>query len=390
MPDIRIASPSATGRVDVGSEQRDRRASILLVLVALVVVMLAAYALKLTYSVMMPLTLAFFLTVLVYPIHRWLSLRLPWWLQGLSLVVALVVVVAALSMVVGAVWLAVSLMTPKLPGYIDQLQQQWHALQGWAADLGLPVGSGEPGDAGEPGEDDTPAAGGDIVGTLLQTLETFATSVLSFVTLLLLALFFMVLMLSDVPRWRDKARNALPDDRGGDAVEVVRIVAQKVRRFLLVRTLIGAIAGTIAGTWLWLLGVDLALVWGLLFFVFNYIPNIGSVIAAVPPTLIALVQFGPVWTLVTVAGLALNEQFTGNFLDPKLQGRNLDIAPLVVLVSVIFWTWVWGVAGALLAVPITVTLMIICTRIDALRPVALMLSGSRDLETMDENLGAAE
>ena len=386
MPDIRPARPSAARRGDIGPTESSQSFRVLVGLVALLAAMLVAYALKLTYSVTMPLALAFFLAVLVYPIQQWLNHRLPVWLHGLSLFVALVAVIAALSVVVGALWLAVSLMAPKIPGYIDQLQEQWRAMKSWALQMGLPIGSDASGAQAGPAAD---GDDGNIIATLLQTLQTFATSVLSFIWLLVLALFFMILMLGDVDRWRQKALNAFPGGRGSDLVEVVDIVAHKVRVFLLVRTLIGVIAGTIAGTWLWLLGVDLALVWGLLFFVLNYIPNIGSIIASIPPALIAFVQFGPVWTIVTLVGLALNEQVTGNFLDPKLQGRSLDIAPLVVLVAVIFWTWVWGIVGALLAVPITVTLMIACARTRALRPLALMLSGSSDPGSMDQKLDAA-
>jgi AI-2 transport protein TqsA len=341
----------------------------------------------LTYSVTMPLALAFFLAVLVHPVQHWLALRLPRWLSGLSLVVAVVVVVAALSVVVGAIWLAGELMAPKLPQYIDQLKQQWQSLKGWASQLGVPAAPAPGAGAGEAAEGQE--AGPDIFSNVLQTLQTFAASVLSLMSLLALALFFMVLMLGDLGRWRRKLEAALPGGGGRDAIEVVEIVARKVRKFLLVRSLVGIVTGTIAGLWLWFMNVDLALVWGLLFFVLNYIPNIGSIIAGIPPILIAFMTLDLTSALIATAGLMLNEQIMGNFVDPKLQGRNLDLAPLVVLVAVIFWTWVWGVVGALLAVPLTVTGIIACTKVAALRPLALLLSGSSSLEEMEEKLDAS-
>jgi AI-2 transport protein TqsA len=376
--------PPAVVSGDAAEPRRPSR--VLIWLIAALTAMFATYALKLTYSVTMPLALAFFLAVLVYPVQHWLALRLPRWLSGLSLVVAVVVVVAALAVVVGAIWLAGELMAPKLPQYADQLQQQWQAFRGWIGQLGLPLGAGAgEGAGGGQGDEDS---GGGFLSTFLQTVQTFATTVLSFLSLMVLALFFMILMLGDVGRWRRAAENAFPDGGGRAAIDVVRIVAHKVRRFLLVRALIGMISGTVAGLWLWFLGVDLALVWGLLFFVLNFIPNIGSIIAAIPPVLIALLTLGPTWALVALGGLMVNEQVTGNFLDPKIQGRNLDIAPLVVLSSVIFWTWIWGVPGALLAVPLTVTAIIACTKVAALRPLALLLSGSGSVEEMEQKLHA--
>jgi AI-2 transport protein TqsA len=130
--------------------------------------------------------------------------------------------------------------------------------------------------------------------------------------------------------------------------------------------------------------VALAFVWGFLHFLLNFVPNIGSIIAGGAATLFALSQLGLVWGLVVGAGLLVIEQTIGNFLDPKLQGRALEISPLVVLVAVVFWTWAWGPAGALLAMPLTVTLLVTCAHVPALRPVALLLSRTTDEQRLIE------
>ena len=98
--------------------------------------------------------------------------------------------------------------------------------------------------------------------------------------------------------------------------------------------------------WLWLIGVDFALLWGVMFFLFNYAPTVGSIVAGVLATLVALLQLGPLWAAVAAAGMIAIDQAIGNVLDPHLQGRSLDISPLVVLVSVIFWGWIWGLGHA--------------------------------------------
>src|SRR5690606_4682895 len=129
----------------------------------------------------------------------------------------------------------------------------------------------------------------------------------------------------------------------------------------------------IAG-WLLLVGMDLVFLWAILQFVLNYVPTLGSIVAGTFPAVYALVQFGAGKALLVIGGIVLIEQVMGNYVDPRLQGRTLDISPLVVLVSIVFWGWVWGVAGALLAVPLTATIMIVCAHIPALEPVALVLS----------------
>jgi AI-2 transport protein TqsA len=263
-----------------------------------------------------------------------------------------------------------------MPEYADRLQTYWQSLMDWARQIGLPLPTPMSDGNGEEG-------GGNLVGGLTSTLRGFASSIVSFLLLLVLTMFFMLLMLGEGRRWREKAQSAFSDRWGERVVDATRTVARKVRVFLLVRTVVSLISGVVAGVWLWLVGVDLALVWGLLFFVMNYIPNIGSIIAGIPPILIALMQFGPVWAAVAAAGLIAIEQVFGNYLDPKIQGRNLDISPLIVLVSVIFWGWVWGIVGALIAVPMTVSILIACSRIPALRPLALLLSSSADFDQLD-------
>jgi AI-2 transport protein TqsA len=126
------------------------------------------------------------------------------------------------------------------------------------------------------------------------------------------------------------------------------------------------------------MGVDFAPFWAVLVFFLNYLPNVGSIIAVTLASLLAFVQFGAGWALLVAAGLTIIDQLLGNFLDPRLQGRTLNVSSLVVLLSVIFWGLIWGVVGALLAVPLTVTIMLICAQVPALEPVAVLLGGGPD------------
>jgi AI-2 transport protein TqsA len=192
---------------------------------------------------------------------------------------------------------------------------------------------------------------------------------------LALVFFFTLLMLIEASSWRRKTEVALHRWQTAAVLGMMPVVAQKVRWFMLIRTVVGIVSGLLATAWLWLLGVDFAPFWGLLFFLLNYLPSIGSIIAGIPPTLLAFVQLGFGWAVLAAGGLIVMEQIIGNFLDPRLQGRTLNVSSVVVLLSVIFWGWIWGVPGALIAVPLTVTLILVCANTAALRPIAILLSG---------------
>jgi AI-2 transport protein TqsA len=336
-----------------------------------IAVILVGWALRASYVVTMPLAFAFFLAVLVHPIQWHVAERAPARWRWLGTAAAMAVIVLGLAAAGGLIWFAVERVGGKAPQYADQLQGQWQALVGWARRNNLPV------------PDDMARSGG-LGGRLGSFAAAAVTSVWQIAGFLALVFFFTLLMLVEASAWRDKVRTALDGGRARAVVDTVAVVAGKVRRFLLIRTVLGAISAVIAFVWLLVLGVDFAFLWGVLTLLLNYVPNVGSIIAAILPALFALIQHGWLWALLVIAGLAVTEQVIGNYVDPRLQGKSLDISPLVVLLSVIFWGWVWGVAGAVLAVPLTATIVIACAHIPTLRPVALLLSRSADERTLDE------
>ena len=233
----------------------------------------------------------------------------------------------------------------RAPQYADELEAHWQTLRTWAGSHGLAL----------PRDLDTRKLLG---GNGFQSLVFGLSSAWQVLAFLLLVFFFTLLMLLEASAWRRKAFAALPA-QGAAAIAIVPALARKVRRFLLrPHRPLGMISGLLAAVWLWLMGIDFAPFWGVLFFLLNYLPNIGSIIAGVPPILLAFVQFDFGWALLVAAGLLAMEQAMGNFVDPRLQGRTLNISSLVVLLSVILWGWIWAIPGALIAVPLTLTIVV--------------------------------
>jgi AI-2 transport protein TqsA len=334
-------------------------------LLAIITIILTAAALKASAPVTMPLAFSYFLAVLVYPLQVWLGDHLPAKLRWLAVPLTMLAVVAVLALALALLAIALQLAVSGAPQYADRLEQRLTALQDFANRYGIQF----PQDYGLDGES---------LRTLAEQLLAGLTSLGTISLFAILIFFFALLMLLEARDWRRKTAAALRDGRTDVVLDAVASIGQKVRAYLWIRTLAGLISGVAAGLWLWLLGVDFALLWGLLFFLLNYVPNIGSLVAGIPPTLLAFLELGFGWALVAAGGLLLIDQFIGNYLDPRLLGRTLNISSLVVLVSVIFWGWIWGVIGTLLAVPMTATIMIACDHVPALRPIAIFMSGGND------------
>ena len=330
-------------------------------LLAVIAAILIAGALRASAPVTMPLAFAYFLAVLVHPLQVSLGDRLPQRLHGLAVLLTMLAVVGVLALAIALLVFALQLVVSGAPEHLDQLESRLGALREWARSHGI-----EFQDLGFDGES---------IRQLGQRLLSGLTSLGTISAFALLIFFFTLLMLLEARSWRRKTAAALRGSRTAAVLEAVGSIGHKVRKYLLIRTLAGLISGVAAGLWLWLLGVDFAVLWGLLFFLLNYVPNIGSLVAGIPPALLAFLQLGLGWALVAVAGLVLIDQVIGNFLDPRLQGRTLNISSLVVLISVILWGWIWGVVGTLLAVPMTVVIISACERIPALRPIAILLRG---------------
>ncbi len=191
---------------------------------------------------------------------------------------------------------------------------------------------------------------------------------------LLLVMVFMIFIFAEQTVFKRKIL-AVSGGRRKEAVRVLDTIGVRVQRYLGVKTLISLITGILVFIILVLLGIPYAALFALLAFLLNYIPTFGSIIAAVFPTLTAL-AIGPSWgkaVWVLVSFLAINF-LLGNFVEPRILGRELNLSPLVIVVSVLFWGALWGVAGAFLAVPLTSALQIVLASQERTHPVALLLS----------------
>lgn len=197
-----------------------------------------------------------------------------------------------------------------------------------------------------------------------------------FVGNLLLVLLLLMFMLGERTPMAERVARVLPPGRAGEFRSLAQAIGSRVRHYLLIKTLMSLLTAGLAALILLAGGVDFVIFAALLVFLLNFIPTFGSLLSTFFPALIAFIKFGfaPRFFLLTLALMAA-QFILGNVLEPQVMGRRLNLSPIVILLSLIFWGWLWGVIGMFLAVPVTASLQIACASVPALRPLAALLCG---------------
>lgn len=309
------------------------------ILVASVFVIIAG--LRAASPILSPLFLAAFIAAVSLPFLEGLRrLRVP--------APAAIAVVALLNaaIVAAAGWILVMSVTElraELPFYADRVQELEMALRARLVPYGI---------------DWTPTDRATLLdpGRVFDVATIAARKATALATTAFLVLLYLVFILAESASLPEKLQRVL----GPSALGVAGAAAtlREVQRYLVLKTVISAATGLAIGVGAWQLGVDFALLWGFVSFALNFIPSVGSVIAAVPGISVALLQLG-VGPALGMAGVYLGVNVAiGNFLDPIVIGRQLRLSPIVILLSLVFWGWTFGVVGAFLAVPLTIALRI--------------------------------
>ncbi|TGN61822.1 AI-2E family transporter [Paracoccus liaowanqingii] len=380
----------------------------LLCLLSTITVILVGWALHATGAFMVPVVFSVFLALLVAPLDRMVSNRVPDKVSWLGHAVAIGALFVALLVFVAMIWIAAQQVVSRfpstngtvslLPQFGQEMRDQPNAVAKGAA--GTPITDPQAASGSSAYEGLTQEVGDlfpDAAGALVEQLGSWASSIAvqilstasSALFATVLVIFLTLIMLIEAPRWRQKLACVTAGRTRRDVIESAAVISTLLRRYLVARTVIGVVTALLYVTWLWLFGVDLLLVWALLTFVLNYIPTLGSLISGALPVLYAVMQKDPGTAIIVGIGIFAIEQVMGNYIDPRVQGRQVSLSSLVVLITLLVWGWIWGIAGAILAVPMTIAAMIICAHIDHLRPFALMLSDETDLEGLDRQASGA-
>jgi predicted PurR-regulated permease PerM len=324
---------------------------------AAIVVVLAG--LRAAQDIVVPIFLALFLAFssspLVFRLHR----RLPYWLS-VSLVLLLeLALLVGIGALVGS---SADSFQARLPVYRARLEDLYGVAAAWLESRSIPVRADALSEVLDP-------------GSLVDLAGTTASSLGSMVTNLVLVILVLSFTLFEALRIWQKIEQHFAGGRAGD--HVLGSISREINRYLGVKTITSAITGLLLGIWCGAFSVDFAVMWGLLAFLLNYVPNIGSILAAIPPILIALVMQGPGVAVAVGAGFLVVNMLIGNIIEPRVMGGVLNLSPVVVLLSILMWGFVLGPVGALLSVPMTMLVKISLSNNDDWAWLADLMSGPK-------------
>jgi AI-2 transport protein TqsA len=324
------------------------------VILAALVIVIAG--MKAASDLLEPFLLAIFISIVCAPGVNWLvARRCPEALAVLLVMLGLLLVVVLSMAVLGA---SVNGFMRQLPVYQAALTSRAGGLLEHLAVLGIDTDISAMKHRFDPGV---------AIGLAGRLMGRFG-AVLGNALLILIAVAFILLEAARMPA---KVRAATKD--ASDGLEAFAHFAEGVKTYLAIKSLVSLGTGVLVTIWVWILDVDYPLLWGALAFLFNYIPNIGSFLAAIPAVLLAWVLHGSLVAGIVAAGYIAINTIIGNFLEPRLMGRSLGLSTLVVFVSLIFWGWVLGPVGMVLSVPLTMILRIGLDSHESTRWVAIML-----------------
>ncbi len=332
------------------------------IIIASLVIVIAG--IKASASIITPLFLALFITALCYGPFVWLKKKgLP---ESLALIAVILGTGFLLTLFLGFIGASISAFAVKLPFYEERFSQYWSSINIWLINTGL-IDK----DFGLE-KHISPASIMSLTGDVFRGVG----NLLSNSVLILLVVIFMLIESTLIA----KKMNVIKPESLARGDEIIN----KLIKYTVTKTLTSLATGICVAISLWIIGVDFPILWGVLAFLLNFIPNIGSTIAAIPAVMLSLVQLGlPSAIVTTVAYVAINGVI-GNFIEPRIMGRSLGLSPLVVFISLIFWGWTLGPVGMLLAIPLTILLKIIFDNREETKYFGLILGDETSLERYEK------
>jgi len=330
--------------------------------VSIAAVVVIIFGMQMASRFLVPFLIAVFLALITVRPMLWLQQRrVPAFLAALVIVTAIMLLLAVVGSILGS---SIADFTAALPGYQERLDGIVKGAVDFVSKLVKSDDISENlADMIEPGW----AFG--LVASILNSLRGVLTNTF-------LIIFTMIFILLEASSVGVKVEAAF--GRSTESLQRPREFLHNLGRYLGIKTVVSLATGLCVGVLTWSIGLDFPLLWAMLTFLLNYIPTIGSIIAAVPAVLLALVQLGAGEAGATAAGFAVINVLFGNVIEPRLMGYGVGISPLVIFVSLIFWGFVFGPVGMLLSVPLTMALKLALESDQRTRWIAILLGSERD------------
>jgi predicted PurR-regulated permease PerM len=321
---------------------------------------LTVAALKLGKSVLLPVVFSVFLALLLMPVIKVMRrIRIP---IGVAAFLSLSMVIFLVFVLADIIQVSITDFINKLPTYQDRIDRRlapvWDQLTEWNIIEDL---------------QDEPIKQLVSARTVAGFLGAGMVSFFTFASKLIIVFFITLFVLMESLGFKEKVVRAY--GKKTTIPESVREIGQDIQRYIFLKTLISFTTGLLTYIVLTAFGLDFALLWAFLTFCLNFIPNLGSILATIPPVMLAAIQFeDSLWpTVALLICLGSIQIVIGNFIDPRIMGQGLRLSTLVVFLSLVFFGWLWGFTGMLLAVPIMVSIKVIVSHQPQLQHVNILL-----------------
>lgn len=331
-----------------------------LIIFAALVIVLAG--IKSASAIIIPFILAAFIAIICSPLIKFFArYRIP---KGIAVIFVVLIIVGLGVSLGGLVGQSVNDFSQQLPQFKVKLKEEFVWLVDIASQYNILINKDQILSMFDPGK-------------LVDVATNMLASLGGVMANMFLIILTVVFMLFEGPSLNHKIHSALNDP--DKKMKQINRFLDSINSYLAIKTLVSLGTGILAASLLWFLDVDYFVLWGVLAFMFNYIPNIGSIIAAVPAVLLALITQGPLVAGLVGAGYLVINTVMGNIVEPKFLGKGLGLSTLVVFLSLIFWGWLLGSVGMLLSVPLTMIVKIGLEASDEGRWVATLLGTGEEL-----------
>lgn len=319
-------------------------------------------------SIVIPLLLALFISIIsAKPIYWLEAKKVPSTLAILIVLGGIVLISVGMGALLGK---SITNLSTNVPEYEDNLREMTSSFTDKMGDLGYTFSSNDFMDKFD-------------TGKIFRFLTNTLSEVGAIMSDSMLIIFIVVFMLLELNSYAIKAK--VIKIYKGSSLGSLNKMASSIRQYLWIKTLMSILTGVLVTIWLAILGVDYAILWGLITFMLNYIPNIGSIIAAIPAVLFALVQLGFAGAMWTLLAYVTVNMVVGNMIEPKVTGKGLGLSTLVVFLSLIVWGFIFGSVGMFLSVPLTIIIKIILEDNPNTKWVALMMGTEEEAQEALDN-----
>jgi AI-2 transport protein TqsA len=335
---------------------------------SLLLVVLVIHLLREFKEILEPLLIAGLIAYAILPPHRWLVRHGIG--PGLSYVVLLGLLLAAFIGVGQAAYSGVSSLTENQTK-LDAYEKRIVEFRSGVANLLQTAGVHDAESRMQHAIAEITPQKGDVV----ETLRRGVSGVASFLTFALIAFIYLIFLMAEKITFDRRMKLAFGDAHAGHVVAIAKNINEAIINYIAVKTWISLVTALMSLGVFLAFGIEFAFFWAVLVFLLNFIPYLGGLVALAPPVALGFLQHDSIWPGVAIIALLTGTQlFTGQLLEPRIAGGRLNLSPLLILLSLAFWGYLWGIPGMLLAVPLTVVIKIILDHIPETRPIATLMS----------------